>query len=323
MTPRNLPMLITGIAGVPGYNAFRHFHSLYPGQVIGIRAERNWPLNMESSVACNVEDTDELSRLFDRYGFRSILHCAGNCALKVCEIYPELAEKINVTGSKNIARLSGQGPCRLICLSVDLVFSGKGDGEYTEEDDPDPITVYGKTMLRGERHLLETTPEACVLRISLPMGESFNGHAGAIDWIQARFRKHRKATLYYDEIRTPTYTAGINRLFEKLLDNELTGLYHAGASRKLSLYEIGQVINRVGGYRPQDLDGCPRIEAGPLPPRAGNVSLNSAKLTKALGEEVIGAWPSNELLVPTHRDWHRERDPKSPGSVELLETTLF
>ena len=47
------------------------------------------------------------------------------------------------------------------------------------------------------------------------MGVSFNGHAGAIDWIQSRFKHRRPATLYFDEVRTPTYTDCLNPLFER------------------------------------------------------------------------------------------------------------
>ena len=99
------------------------------------------------------------------------------------------------------------------------------------------------------------------------MGISFNGHAGAIDWIQSRFKKSKPATLYFDEIRTPTYTDCLNELCEVVLASDLTGLYHAGGPRRLSLYNIAQIINRVGGYDPKLLLGCPRIEAGPIPPR--------------------------------------------------------
>ena len=70
-------------------------------------------------------------------------------------------------------------------------------------DPTDPVTVYGKTMVSAEQLLADWMPEACTLRISLPMGVSFNGHAGAIDWIQSRFKKGRPATLYFDEVRTP------------------------------------------------------------------------------------------------------------------------
>ncbi len=86
-------------------------------------------------------------------------------------------------------------------------------------------------MVAAEQLLTDWMPEACILRISLPMGVSFNGHAGAIDWIQSRFKKGRPATLYFDEIRTPAYTDCLNRLYERVLSGDLCGLYHAGGPR--------------------------------------------------------------------------------------------
>ena len=81
------------------------------------------------------------------------------------------------------------------------MYSGKGQGGYVETDPVDPVTVYGKTMAQGEKVVQEIDPRAAILRISLPMGPSFNRHAGAIDWIQSRFRNGRPATLYFDEVR--------------------------------------------------------------------------------------------------------------------------
>ena len=160
-----------------------------------------------------------------------------------------------------------------------------GSLHYSESDPTDPVTVYGKTMVSAEQLLADWMPTPASLRISLPMGISFNGHAGAIDWIQSRFKKGRPATLYFDEVRTPAYTDCLNRLYERVLATDLCGVYHAGGPRPLSLYEIAQVINRVGGYDPNLLMGCPRIEAGPIPPRAGNVTMDSRALAEALGDE--------------------------------------
>jgi dTDP-4-dehydrorhamnose reductase len=178
-------------------------------------------------------------------------------------------------------------------------------------------------MVAAEQLILDRLPSACVLRISLPMGISLNGHAGAIDWIQSRFKKHRPATLYFDEIRTPTYTDCLSPLCDAVLASGLTGLYHAGGPRALSLYQIAQIISRVGGYRPEDLRGCPRIAAGPIPPRAGNVSMDSGRLAAALGFQPFDPWPYDEALVPTHADWHRERAGGWKGSPELLRRVLY
>ena len=318
-----LPLLITGIAGVAGYNALHYFQRRYPGQVIGIRQHDNWRLVGEGIVACNAEDYDGLARLFAEHRFAAVLDCAGNCALKSCELDPAMAWRINVEGVRNLLRLTAGSGTRLVHLSIDLVFSGLGQGSHVETDLTDPVTVYGKTMVASEELLLAERREACTLRISLPMGVSFNGHAGAIDWIQSRFKKSRPATLYFDEIRTPTYTDCLNQLCEVVLAGDLTGLYHAGGPRALSLYQIAQIVNRVGGYDPRLLIGCPRREAGPIPPRAGNVSMSSQKLIDALAYEPFDPWPLDEEFVPTHRAWQFDRAAGEPGSPELLAEVLY
>jgi dTDP-4-dehydrorhamnose reductase len=69
--------------------------------------------------------------------------------------------------------------------------------------------------------------------------------------------------------------------------------------------------------------GCPRIDAGPIPPRAGNVSMDSSKLRQALGYEPFHSWPYDESLVPTHRDWHFDRLSHDPGSEAFLAEVLY
>ncbi|QEG34536.1 dTDP-4-dehydrorhamnose reductase [Bythopirellula goksoeyrii] len=323
----SLPLLITGIAGVAGYNALAYFQDRYPGQVIGIRQADNWPLTGPGIEACNAEDRDALVELFDKYQFRSVLNCAGNCALKACELDSRLAWRTNVEGMITLLSICCDREVRLVHTSIDLVYAGRdlmplNWPGYTESDPTDPVTVYGTTMVAAEQLILDSMPSACTLRISLPMGISFNGHAGAIDWIQSRFAKNRPATLYFDEVRTPTYTDCLNGVYESLLANDVAGLFHAGGPRRLSLYQIAQVINRVGGYDPALLHGCPRIEAGPIPPRAGNVTMDSSQLATALGYEPFDPWPLDEEMVPTDDLWHFERTGFQ-GSPELLAEVLY
>jgi dTDP-4-dehydrorhamnose reductase len=330
--------LITGVAGVAGYNALAYFRARYPGQVIAIRQEDNWPLTGDGIIPCNAEDHNRLRALFDEYQFQSVLNCAGNCALRACELDSRLAWRTNVEGLINLLSIIVERDVRLVHLSIDLVFSGahserragsdhaarraRARNSYLESDSTDPVTVYGKTMVAAEQLLADWMPQACILRISLPMGISFNGHAGAIDWIQSRFKKGRPATLYFDEIRTPAYADCLNRLYERVLATDLSGLYHAGGPRPLSLYQIAQVVNRVGGYDPDLLMGCPRKAAGPIPPRAGDVTLNSTALWDSLDGEPLDAWPYEDAFVPTHPRWHYDRNGHA-GSRELLARILY
>lgn len=319
-----LPLLLTGVAGVAGYNAFSYLRRRYGDRVVAVRRTDNWPLALPGIVPCDLDDFEQVQRLFEKYQFAAVLNCEGTCKLKSCELDPSMARRVNITSVENLLRAMRGTNTRLVHLSIDLVFSGVGPGNIREDATPDPVTIYGSTMAEAEQLILTDKSEATILRISLPMGVSFNGHAGAIDWIQSRFKKHRPATLYFDELRTPTYTDCLNPLLEEVLARELPGLYHAGGTRRLSLYEIAQIVNRVGGYAPEHLMGCMRLEAGPIPPRAGDVTMDSSKLTAALGHQPFDPWPLDPDMVPTHRDWHQERPTSGfQGSPELLAKVLY
>ena len=310
------------MAGVAGYNAFHHFRRLYGDQVIGVRPINNWPLAGDGIIGCDVEDQDAFLRVVRDNGIRSILNSGGSCKLKACEADPAMAERVNVKGVQSVLAAIENTDIHLVHISIDLVYSGAGQGGYLETDPVDPVTVYGKTMVQAE-HLIQTQrPSSCILRMSLPMGVSFNGHAGAIDWIQARFAKLKPATLYFDEIRTPTYVECLNEVIEEVFSKRIGGLYHAGGEVKWSLFQIAQIVNRVGGYDPKFLQGCPRIEAGPMPPRAGNVTMNSSQLTQLLGRNPFVQWPADKRFWPDSDRWHFERADWL-GNPELLRQRLY
>ena len=181
--------MITGVTGVPGYSAFKYFHSKYPDHVTAIRPVRYWPLREKGIIPLDIEDRKGLAALMKQKRFKSVLNGAGSCALKSCEMNPVLAYRVNVQAALNILEVISSHDIRLIHLSTDLVFPGKSEGLYTEDDPVSPVTMYGKTMAIAEEIIMLKNPSAAIFRISLPMGISVNGHAGAIDWILSRFKR--------------------------------------------------------------------------------------------------------------------------------------
>jgi dTDP-4-dehydrorhamnose reductase len=124
-------------------------------------------------------------------------------------------------------------------------------------------------------------------------------------------------------VRSCTYTDDLNATCARFLAGTEAGLFHAGGPRPISLYRIAQVVNRVGGYDPHLLRGCPRAEAGPVPPRAGNVSMRSDKLCAVMGGEPFRPWPVGDDLLPTDRRWHFERPAGEGGSPERIRERLY
>lgn len=325
-----LPLLVAGVPGVPGYNAFLFFHRLFPGLVHGLVPEHSdlpaatfpEPPAPSGLIRLNPEDKSAIQALFAQGQYRSVIDASGWCALKAAELDPLLARRLNLDIGLHLMEAARNHGARLIRLSSDLVFSGSPRdngqggmilGAYRETDAVSPVTVYGKVMAEAERRIRAGLPETWVLRVSLPMGPSANAHAGAIDWIDSRFRRTLPATLYYDEVRTPIYAQDLNALLAELLvagpaPREFTeGLLHVGGPRSLSLNQIAQVVNVAGDYDSKLLMGCFRHAAGPMPPRAGDVTMNFGKLAQILPQLEVRPWPLISALAPAGHAWHRMR----------------
>jgi dTDP-4-dehydrorhamnose reductase len=94
-----LPLLITGIAGVAGFNAWHYFRTRYPGRVVGIRPRKNARFVGDGVVALDAEDRAGMRELFRQHRFAAVLNAVGNCALKSCELDPAMARLVNVASA--------------------------------------------------------------------------------------------------------------------------------------------------------------------------------------------------------------------------------
>ena len=317
----HLPLLITGLPGVPGYNFFHYFRKYFGDQVIGIMPTHTVGLEGPGTCRINAEQTTALEQLFSTYKFKTVVDASGCCALKSCEYNPQLANLVNYEFPIQISIQAKKYKAQLIRFSTDMVFDGIATEAYNESARLCPVTVYGKTMAKAETAILSEYDHSAIFRIPLPMGPSLNGHAGAVDWIEHRFKHGNPATLYYDEVRSNLYIQDVIAVVEWFVENFHTGIFHLGGPLPLTLYEIGQVINKLGNYDATLLKGCLRQEAAPIPPRIGNVTLDSTKILHLLPANMIKAWPLDECYRPTGRDWHVER--QKPLPADTIKAALY
>ncbi|MCP4716421.1 MAG: sugar nucleotide-binding protein, partial [Deltaproteobacteria bacterium] len=151
LTHEQLPILISGLAGVHGYNTFYYFKKHYPGQVCGIRPVQTRSLMDDDIHIINGEDLQSLQALFRAHRFRTVIDASGCCALKSCEYNHELARTVNIDCGRNLMQLARDFGSRLVRFSSDLVFDGCGDGGYVESAPVSPVTIYGQTMAEAEQ----------------------------------------------------------------------------------------------------------------------------------------------------------------------------
>jgi dTDP-4-dehydrorhamnose reductase len=110
-----------------------------------------------------------------------ILNCAAYTAVDKAEDDVEACRALNTLGPGNIARTAKKFGARLIHISTDYVFDGRGilqtGGDlrpYREDDDTQPIGVYGLTKRDGERRVLENNGDSYIIRSAWLYGEHGN-----------------------------------------------------------------------------------------------------------------------------------------------------
>ena len=85
----------------------------------------------------------------------AIVHCAAYTQVDKAEDEKDLCIKINATATKHIAKCAKILDIPMIYISTDYVFDGTKDGEYTENDETNPINIYGESKLAGEKYVQE------------------------------------------------------------------------------------------------------------------------------------------------------------------------
>jgi len=283
-------ILITGVTSIHGWPIYKKLKSLVPeDRLFCIRPPRMKIPHAGNVTSLCMSDADRLRQIRDSFRPTHVLHAAGVCDLDICEERPKYAHDINVGGAKNIVDIFSSS-CHVMYLSADLVFSGSNppDGGYTEEIDPDPVSVVGATYALAEKEI-RRAPRRCIIRLGLPMGDSIQGEKGAVDFIESRLRRGLPMSLFNDECRSCIDCDELADVAVELLFRETEGLYHLGGPKPVSLYDIGKRILDKGKYKKEALKKWSRADDVNGPPRIGNVQLNSGKIERIIGR-AIRSW---------------------------------
>ncbi len=290
--PNSWRILVTGNTSIHGWPIFTPSRKLLPETFLyGLRPPNSNVPDAENVSSFCITEREKLEKIRDVFKPTHVIHCAGVCDLDVCEERPEWAHSLNVKGTRAVADVFGND-IPILYMSTDLVFSGYNSpaGGYTEDDEPNPINVVGKTFASAEAYI-QKCKDHCIVRLGLPLGDSIDGKKGAIDWIESRFRRNLPVTLFYDEYRSCVDCEEVVRMAIATLTLGLRGIFHLGGDRRWSLYDIGKYVLDRGGYAPALLHGIMRHQEENGPPRIGDVSLNSKKLRsfiKAKEDTVCG-----------------------------------
>lgn len=180
-----------------------------------------------SYVQLDITDIDAVLAVIEEIKPDAVIHCAAWTAVDAAEDEEnrEKVDRINHLGTKYIAEAAKAIDCKMLYLSTDYVFDGKGERPWEPDDKCySPLNVYGQSKLDGELAVSQTLEKYFIVRIAWVFG--LNGKNFIKTMINVG-KTHDTVRVVNDQIGTPTYTLDLSRLLVDMIETEKYGYYHA------------------------------------------------------------------------------------------------
>lgn len=205
-------------------------------------------------LACEIKyvtrEELDISKLSDVINFVQeyepdiIINCAAYTNVDKCETDFENAFKVNSIGSRNLAVAAQRMKSKLIHISTDYVFNGKGSVPFREYDLPDPVSVYGKTKLLGEQYIRENCSRYFIVRTAWLYG--LYGKNFVYTILKAAKEKGH-LDVVNDQRGNPTNAEDLAYHILKLALTEEYGIYHCTGKGECSWYDFASKIVEYEG----------------------------------------------------------------------------
>lgn len=178
----------------------------------------------------DLSDLAQLREKLHAIDFDIAINAAGFTKVDLCETQPEHAFLINADAPRVVAEICGEKKARLIHFSTDYVFDGENREPYTEEDEANPISVYGQSKLAGEKNVLAASNRNLVVRVSWVFGPD---RPSFIDAMIKGAQENERIDAIADKVSAPTYTLDIAGMLPQFFDSGVAGgiLHFANAGQ--------------------------------------------------------------------------------------------
>ena len=244
----------------------------------GENRNSNCPLNKYRNL--DVCDKEAVFHCLDTIRPTHVIHTAAMTNVDQCELNPTDCQEINVVATQNLWLASTQLGIHFQLLSTDFVFDGL-TGNYTEEDKPNPLSVYAKSKVDAEKLLLESSNlNWSIVRTIIVYGQGENlSRTNIICWAKEALAKKQPMKIIDDQYRAPTWADDLAWACIRICALDKKGIYHISGPETMSVFDI---VTRVANYYSLDTSSIERTDSSTLnqpakrPPRTG-FNLTKAK----------------------------------------------
>lgn len=171
----------------------------------------------------DIADVEDVRRTVDQTRPDAVINCAAWTDVDGCESDVERAFAANARGPENLAVASRVANAAFVTISTDYVFDGTKEGFYTQADEPNPQSVYGKAKLKGEQRSILAYDRSIVVRTGYIFGRGGKNFLSTV--VERAFRGERLKAIT-DTYGTPTYAPDLAARLRQLAELDAGGIYH-------------------------------------------------------------------------------------------------
>ncbi|RLF79392.1 dTDP-4-dehydrorhamnose reductase [Thermococci archaeon] len=180
-----------------------------------------------------------------------IINTAAYVRVDDAELYPEKAFQVNSIGALNVAKIANEIDAVNVYISTDYVFDGTKGEPYSEEDVPNPLSVYGLSKYAGEIFTRNYSTKYYIIRVASLYGKAgASGKGGNFIEFMIQKAKNREEIRVVDDVfMSPTYTKDVAITLKRFLElKPKWGVYHMVDEGYCSWYEFTKAIFEILGW---------------------------------------------------------------------------
>lgn len=288
---KDLKVIVTGVKGQLGFDCVRVLKERGYTNVVGIDIE-------------DLDITDEVAvhKFINQHKPDVFIHNAAWTAVDKAEEMSEAVYKVNALGPKYIAEACKEVDAKMIYISTDYVFDGKGERFFEVDDPKNGLSVYGKTKSQGEDFVRNALDKYFIVRISWVFG--VNGRNFIKSMLAIADSGKEELNIVGDQIGSPTYTYDLSQLLIDMIETDKYGVYHATNEGICSWAEFASFIFKVANRKvkvnaittAEYMKMVPNQAARPLNSRMSKTSLDEAGFKRLPDwKNAVNRYIKNEL----------------------------
>ncbi|WP_242344782.1 SDR family oxidoreductase [Anaeromyxobacter terrae] len=246
-------------------------------------------------------DGVSVERALRDLGAEAVLHAGASTDVDGCEREPELAWRVNVGGTEQVARACRALGARLVAVSTDYVFDGAA-GPYGEDDLPNPRGVYARTKRCGEEAALVLVPDCAVARVAVVYSGRPGAKATFATQVVEKLSRGEKVHAFSDQLVSTTLAAnGAAMCLELLLETSYRGVLHTSDATVLDRVDFARRVASEFGLAGEIIP-VKTADVKLLAPRPLRGGLRTERAAALLRTKPLAI---DEALRRFHAEWRR------------------